>query len=54
MKALITSQTVSLGYLTLRKQIEETLLLGRREIENAKVQTYWRTGKLIDAHIARY
>ena len=39
------------SYPELRKQVEETLLLGQREIEKAKVHTYWRTGKLIDEHI---
>jgi hypothetical protein len=39
------------SYLKLRKQVEETLLLGQRKVEEAKVQTYWKTGKLIDEHI---
>jgi endonuclease YncB( thermonuclease family) len=42
------------GYASLYKQVEETLLLGRREIEKAKVHAYWRTGKLIADHIQRY
>lgn len=42
------------GYASLRKQVEEALLLGRREIEKAKVHTYWRAGKLIADHISQY
>jgi len=29
-------------YAALRRQVEETLLLGQRKIEQAKVETYWR------------
>ena len=49
-----TQAVVSAGYFTLRKQVEETLLLGRRNVEKAKVLTYLRTGKIIDDHISRY
>ena len=45
---------VSAGYSALRKQVEETLLLGRRNVEKAKVLTYLRTGKIIDTHISQY
>lgn len=41
-------------YPALRKKIEETLLLGQRKIEEAKVQTYWQTGKFIHEHILRH
>ena len=41
------------GYYSLRRQVEETLLLGRKEIEWAKVRTYWRTGKIIQRHIVQ-
>jgi endonuclease YncB( thermonuclease family) len=33
--------------------VEETLLLGQKKIEEAKVQTYWMTGKLINEHITK-
>ncbi len=48
------SLTKSTSYSTLRKQVEQTLLAGQRKIEQAKVQTYWQTGKLISDHILRF
>lgn len=45
---------LSKEYPALRKKVEETLLLGQRKIEQAKVQIYWQTGKLIQQHLARY
>lgn len=42
------------GYLTLRKQVEEPLLAGQRQIEQAKVQTYWETGRIIHQHILKH
>jgi len=50
----MSSQIVVQNYPSLRKQVEEALLLGRREIEKAKVHTYWRAGKLIADHISQY
>ena len=41
------------GYPALREQVQDTLLLGLQRIEEAKVQTYWRTGKLINDHVER-
>jgi hypothetical protein len=41
-------------YAALRKQVHQTLLVGQKEIERAKVQTYWRTGKIINDHIRRH
>lgn len=38
-------------YEILKKKVRETLLLGRQRIEEEKVRTYWRTGKLIHEHI---
>lgn len=38
-------------YPELRRKVEETLLSGRQKIEEAKVQTYWMTGKIINDHI---
>jgi endonuclease YncB( thermonuclease family) len=38
-------------YASLRKKVEQTLFLGQRKIEEAKVQTYWNTGRYIHEHI---
>lgn len=46
--------TISKDYPILRRKVEETLLLGQRKIEEAKVQTYWRTGRLISDHLLRH
>jgi endonuclease YncB( thermonuclease family) len=40
-------------YAALRKKVEETLLLGQRKIEEAKVLTYWQTGRLINAYLRK-
>ena len=42
------------SYPTLRRQVHQTLLIGQKQIEQAKVQTYWRTGKLINDHIQKH
>lgn len=34
--------------------MEETLLQGQKKIEEAKVQTYWMTGKIIHTYILRF
>jgi hypothetical protein len=39
------------SYVQLRREVEETLLLGQQKIEEAKVETYLETGKLIDAYL---
>ena len=52
--ALSIPPNAVLNYPALRKQVEETLLLGRRNVEKAKVLTYLRTGKVINDHILRY
>lgn len=36
---------------TLRKTVDETLLLGQKKIEEARVRTYWETDLLIKEHI---
>ncbi len=41
-------------YPILRRKVEEALLWGQKKIEEAKVQTYWQTGKIMDEHILRY
>ena len=42
---------LSKDYPVLRRKVEETLLTGQQKIEEAKVQTYWMTGELIQTHI---
>lgn len=47
-----TPQSPALAsYVQLREKVRETLLEGQRKIEEAKVQTYWQTGKYIHEHI---
>jgi hypothetical protein len=38
-------------YADLRRRVEAALLVGRRKIEEAKVRTYWETGRLIKEHL---
>jgi endonuclease YncB( thermonuclease family) len=38
-------------YAALRKQVEETLLLAQQKIDQARVQTYWQTGRFINQHV---
>src|SRR3989338_277121 len=45
---------ISSDYPALRRKVEETLLTGQRRIEEAKVQTYWHTGKLIKGHLEQH
>jgi endonuclease YncB( thermonuclease family) len=46
MKALTAA-----GYTALRNKVRETLLLGQQKIEEARVRTYWETGRLINEHV---
>lgn len=32
------------GYMTLRRKVAHVLLVGKRKIEQAKVQAYWQAG----------
>jgi len=48
------SSLIPKTYATLRKQVEATLLLGQRKIEAAKVETYWKAGKIIQQHILHH
>lgn len=41
-------------YADLRRRVQETLLTGQRQIEQAKVNTYWETGRLIDEHLLHH
>ena len=41
------------NYVTLRDKVRETLLLGQQKIEEAKVRTYWETGRLINEYLRR-
>jgi hypothetical protein len=38
-------------YAELRRRVEAALLVGQRKIEEARVRTYWETGRLIDQHL---
>ena len=38
-------------YAALLKKVKETLLLGQQKIEEARVQTYWNTGRYINQHV---
>lgn len=40
-------------YAALRKQVEQTLVFGQERIEEAKVRTYWSTGRLINEYLRR-
>ena len=40
-------------YAQLRQRVKEALLLGRQTVEEAKVQTYLKTGQLINEHILK-
>src|SRR3989338_2430385 len=42
------------SYPTLRKQGKQTRFLGQLKIEAAKVETYWKTGKIIQEHILNH
>jgi len=46
MKALSIS-----SYAALRNKVRETLLLGQQKIDQARVQTYWQTGRDINEHV---
>ena len=41
------------SYAALRDKIRETLVLGQQKIEEAKVQTYWNTGRLINEYLRK-
>ena len=38
-------------YAELRRGVQETLLAGQRRIDQAKLETYWRTGRLVHGHV---
>jgi endonuclease YncB( thermonuclease family) len=38
-------------YAALRNKVRETLLLGQRKIDQARIQTYWTTGHYINQHV---
>lgn len=44
-------RSIAITYPALLKKVRETLLLGQRQIEAAKVRTYWQAGKHIHEHI---
>jgi hypothetical protein len=51
MARALTPASAPKTYAELRRGVEEALLTGQRNIEQAKVRTYWETGRLIDAHV---
>ncbi len=40
-------------YAAPREKIRQTLVLGQQKIEEAKVRTYWETGRLINAYLGK-
>jgi endonuclease YncB( thermonuclease family) len=44
-------QAVPQTYAELRRAVEQTLIQGQRQVEAAKVRTYWETGRLIHEHV---
>lgn len=48
---LSAASVVSASYAELRRGVEAVLIQGQRAIEEAKVQTYWDTGRIIAAHL---
>jgi len=46
--------TAPATYADLKRRVQETLLIGERRIEEAKVLTYWTTGRLIHEHVLRH
>jgi len=38
-------------YAELKRGVEAALLTGQRNVEQAKVRTYWETGRLIHEHV---
>ena len=53
-KSALARKVIPRTYAELRHGVEETLLTGQRRIEEAKVRTYWETGRLIHEHLLRY
>jgi endonuclease YncB( thermonuclease family) len=47
----LTSVDIPKTYAELRRAVEITMIRGQREVERAKLETYWRTGALIDRHL---
>lgn len=43
--------TVPKTYPDLRRRVQEVLIGGQQRIEQAKVRTYWETGRLINEHV---
>lgn len=46
--------TTNREYSRLREKVKNTLLLGRQQIEEAKVRTYWETGRLVDRYVEQH
>lgn len=48
----LDSLSVPRTYAQLRQAVEATLIRGQRDMDRAKLETYWRTGALIERHLA--
>lgn len=53
MSTNLTLKNFNSSYETLRRKVEQVLILGRRKVEEAKVMTYLDSGKLIDDHLIK-
>ena len=47
----ITPASVPVTYAKLRRAVEVAMVVGQRVVEQAKVRTYWETGRLINEHV---
>lgn len=47
----LSSATAPKTYAELKRGVEAALLTGQRNVEQAKVRTYWETGRLIHEHV---
>jgi len=53
-QGLLSKKSDLSQYSVLRDRVREALLLGQQKIEQAKVETYWQTGKLLHEHILHF
>ena len=49
--ASLSPTVIPKTYAELRKAVELTLIKGQQEVDQAKVRTYWETGRLIHEHV---
>lgn len=50
-KKTTDGKALASGYAALLKKVKQALVTGQRKVEQEKVSTYWKTGKLIQEHI---